>query len=31
MFTLSIVFQTLSFIVYATSADIGAYFVGTPP
>ncbi|OAQ90047.1 siderophore iron transporter mirA [Purpureocillium lilacinum] len=26
MFTLSIVFQTLSFIVYATSADIGAYF-----
>ncbi|KAJ6447247.1 siderophore iron transporter mirA [Purpureocillium lavendulum] len=26
MFTLSIVFQTLSFIVYATSVDIGAYF-----
>ncbi|UNI13338.1 hypothetical protein JDV02_000092 [Purpureocillium takamizusanense] len=26
MFTLSIVFQTLSFIIYATSVDIGAYF-----
>lgn len=31
MFTLAIVFQTLSFIIYATSQDIGHYFVRAPP